>query len=72
MDVKPGIFTTEFYFTLISNVMGIVTLFAPNVHFSDQLVHTIAGIAVIVVTNAVYIFSRGKIKAAAASPAPVA
>lgn len=67
MDVKPGWQTTEFWITLLTNVVGLVHLFKPSVIIGESAIAQVAAIAVIIVTNAAYIFSRMHTKAVAAN-----
>ena len=70
MDVKPGWQTSEFYVTILGNIVGIVALFKPTV--ANQVVSYIpqlAGILVIVATSVSYIISRNNVKATAVTAA---
>ena len=63
MNPKPGYLTTEFWVALIGQVVGIVNLFH-QVAVSDQMVNTIASIAVMIATGVAYIIGRKTVKVA--------
>lgn len=75
MDVKPGYQTTEFWITLLGNVVGIVSLFHPVSATVTSNIPMIAGILVMVATNVSYFITRSNVKVAASQasvPAVVA
>jgi hypothetical protein len=61
--LTPGWKTTEFWVTLVTQIVGIVSLFRP-VAVSDQMVNTIASVAVMIATLVAYIMSRKAVKVA--------
>jgi uncharacterized membrane protein len=65
MDVKPGYQTTEFWVTILTNIIGIVALFHPVNASVTGNIPAIAGILAMIAGNVVYILSRGQVKAAA-------
>ena len=62
--MKPGWQTTEFWITLLTNIVGIVNLFHPVV-VSAGTIGAVAGVLVLIVTNVAYILSRAHVKSAA-------
>jgi hypothetical protein len=66
-DIKPGYQTTEFWQTLLVNVIALLALFGVHVAASDDVLHAIAVIAALLASAVVthgYTLGRSRVKAA--------
>ncbi len=66
-DIKPGYQTTEFWQTLLVNVIALLALFGVHVAASDDVLHAIAVIAALLASAIVthgYTLGRSRVKAA--------
>lgn len=72
MDSKPGYLTTEFWVTVLTGILGLVTLFIPNVD-SDRFGAIVQAAALLMVglTTAFYSHSRSKVKSSAGVALPL-
>lgn len=77
MDVKPGFTTSEFWVTLLTNIVGIVFLIHPSAIAGQTqdtvtpILTQVAAFLAIIASTVSYIISRSNVKtAAAAAPAP--
>lgn len=63
-DIKPGMLTTEFWVTLLTNVWGTVALFG-GFNVDDSTANSVIKVAALVasaVASGWYAHSRGKVK----------
>lgn len=66
MDVKPGYQTSEFWLTIMTNILNIVNLFHP-VTVAQPVLVQVAGIIATVAVTVSYFITRNNVKVAAAS-----
>lgn len=57
METRRGIHTTEFYVTVVANVLGAIVALTSAIHISDTRVLTLLAII-----NAAYVIARGLAK----------
>lgn len=68
--MKPGVRSTEFYTTLLTNVFAILALFGLAIPNDNAIIQAVAVIGA-ALANAVYAHGRSTLKAAQQQPTPV-
>lgn len=63
-DIKPGWTTSEFWVTVITNIVAVINMFW-NVGIQNETINTIASLVAMVGMVGFYIWTRMKLKQAA-------